>query len=113
MRRPGPYADQNIHIQRNEFARHIPKAFRNFIRKAVLQYDVTPINVAEFFQSLDYLPEVGTFLVSSSRVPKDAYSGNPLGLLPVRSGRPSDRRAAEGGDEIAPFHDRSSFERIA
>jgi hypothetical protein len=57
------------------------------LRPAILDRDVTALDPAQLSQSLH-----------KSDTP------HPLGLLRTRSKRPSNRRAAEGENELAPFH---------
>ena len=78
-------------------------ALRNFRRKTILQNDVLTLDVVEVTQSSSHGRKINRFLFLVGSMPKNANSGNGIGialgpsnLRPCRS-RATDKRDNTGG----------------
>src|SRR5262249_38499999 len=108
----GSQRDDNIDFEPHEFGCDLSDALRACLRPSNLDRDVAALDPTEFSQPLY---ECSTPLALDRRRarPQEPDHRKFGGLLRARRDRPRGCRAAEQGDELAPFHSITSSARAS
>src|SRR5262249_26716368 len=108
----GSRRDKDIDLEPDELGRDLSKALVASFPPAILDRDIATVDPAKFAQSLH--ERGGPFASGRTRaLAQEADGRQPPRLLRARRERPSCCRAAEQGDELAPFHSITSSARAS
>src|SRR5262249_34537452 len=96
--------NKNVDLKRDELRGKADETFWNFRRKAMLQYNILPIDIAEIRQSLSERRKINGFFLGATGVPQHSNSRDRFDELCACGKGPCARRTCNQLYEITPPH---------